>query len=364
MINKKVLFFMPSIEGGGVEKNLFIVSKFFTKKFRYISLITTSVNFKSKFDKKIKIISPKSDLWVKFQRRPKYIICLFLLLTEIFKNKKIIVFSWQANIYCLLLCKLFGVKVVVRSNSAPIGWSNNILKNYIFKKVLKLADKTMVNSEEFNRELRRRYNIKPVTIYNPLNKNEIIKLANKKIKEPFFKKDCLNLINVARFTNQKDHLTLLKAINLIKNKVRLKLMIIGRGSNLHIMKNYISNNDLNDTIKIKKFTDNPFPYMRLANAFILSSTFEGLPNVLLESLVLKRFIISSNCQTGPREILLNGKGGLLFKVGNHTQLSKKILFLSRNKKQCNKMLSVAIKNLNRFDESLNLDKYFNLINNI
>jgi len=364
MIDKKILFFMPSIEGGGVEKNLFIVSRFFTKKFRYNSLITTSINFKSKFDKKIKIITPESNFWNKFQRRPKYIICLFLLITEILKNREIIVFSWQANIYCLIICKLFGVKVVVRSNSAPIGWSKNIIKNYIFKKILRLANKTMVNSKEFNQELRKRYNIKPVTIYNPLNKNEIIKLANKKVKENFFKEDYLNLINVARFTNQKDHITLFKAINLIKNKIKLKVMIIGRGSNLNMMKNYINNNNLNNIIKIKNFTPNPFPYIRLANAFVLSSTFEGLPNVLLESLVLKKFIISSNCQTGPREILLNGKGGLLFDVGNHRELTKKILFLHKNKKKCNQMLSVAIKNLSRFDKNLNLNKYFNLINNI
>ena len=53
---------------------------------------------------------------------------------------------------------------------------------------------------------------------------------------------------------------------------------------------------------------NPFPLIKQADLFILSSKFEGLPNVLLESLVLKKFIISSNCRTGPKEILLNVRG--------------------------------------------------------
>ena len=66
--------------------------------------------------------------------------------------------------------------------------------------------------------------------------------------------------------------------------------------------------------------------------FLLSTTFEGLPNVLLEAITLKKFIIFSKCQTGPSEILLNGSGGLLFDVKNYNQLSKKILFYYNNKK--------------------------------
>ena len=69
---------MPSIEGGGVEKNLFIVSNYFSKKFKNIYLITTSTEFKKKFDKRIKIISPKINFWKKYGRRIKYFICLVI----------------------------------------------------------------------------------------------------------------------------------------------------------------------------------------------------------------------------------------------------------------------------------------------
>ena len=68
-------------------------------------------------------------------------------------------------------------------------------------------------------------------------------------------------------------------------------------------------------------------------------------------------IISSNCRTGPKEILLNGKGGLLFKVGDYNQLYKKILFYLNNKKKCNQMLKFAINNLDRFQMKKNLEKY-------
>ena len=89
-----------------------------------------------------------------------------------------------------------------------------------------------------------------------------------------------------------------------------------------------------------------------------------MPNVLLEAITLKKFVISTQCQTGPKEILLNGKGGLLSKVGDHKDLSKKILFYSRNKNLCKKMLYKSIKALDRFDNKTNLKKYFELVNSI
>ena len=109
MINKNIVFFMPSIEGGGVEKNLFIVSNYFSKKFKNVTLITSSSKFKSKFNKQIKIISPNNFFWESFGRRAKYFVCLFLLVIQFFKNKEIIVFSFQANIYCIILCKIFSL---------------------------------------------------------------------------------------------------------------------------------------------------------------------------------------------------------------------------------------------------------------
>ena len=180
MINKKILFFMPSIEGGGVEKNLFIVSNYFSKKFKQIYLITTSTEFKKKFDKRIRIVSPKINFWRKYGRRIKYFICLILLIKILLKNRDIKVFSFQANIYCLIICKLLNVKIIVRSNSAPIGWSKNFFKKFIFKKILRLADITMVNSIEFKKELKKNFNVESKVIYNPLNKEEIIRLSKKK----------------------------------------------------------------------------------------------------------------------------------------------------------------------------------------
>ena len=73
-MEKKILIFMPSIEGGGVEKNLFLVSNFLIKKFKKVSLITISKNYKKKFNKSIEFISLSSNTWDSFGRKIKYVL--------------------------------------------------------------------------------------------------------------------------------------------------------------------------------------------------------------------------------------------------------------------------------------------------
>ena len=361
MTLKKLIIFMPSIEGGGVEKNLFIISNYLSNKIKKIYLITASKKYKSNFNKKIKLILPRFDFWDKYGRKVKYLICLFLLLNKIISDKNIIVLSFQANIYCIILCKIFNRKIIVRSNSSPSGWSNNFLKNIIFKIILKKADKIIVNSFEFKKQLNDRFNVKAVCIYNPLNKKEIIKKSKIKGIKIFNDNNKLKIINVGRFVDQKDQMTFLKALNLLKNNIDFDAVLVGSGVLKRSLINFTKNNNIKKKVKFINFTSNPYPLIKQADIFVLSSKYEGLPNVLLEALTLKKFVISSNCPTGPKEILLNGDGGLLFKLGNFYDLKKKILFYINNKKKCKLMLNKAIKKLDRFDLNQNLESYLNLI---
>ena len=358
-MQKKLIIFIPSIEGGGVEKNLFIISKYLKDKIKNISVITLSNRYKNRFVG-INFISPKANFWSKIGRRKKFFVGLFLLFLEILKNRNILVFSFQGNVYCTLLCKLLGIKIIVRSNSAPDGWSQNKLKYLVFKYVLGSADKIIVNSLDFKKKFKTKFKIHAECIYNPLNKNEIIKKS--KIKNKFkFDKKKLNIINVGRYTDQKDQLTILKAVNRIKKKIKLNLLIVGRGVEKEKLTNFINENNLSKQVQLINFQKNPFNLIKSSDVFILSSLYEGLPNVLLESQVLKKFIISSDCPTGPREILLNGRAGFLFNVGDYIKLSNLILYYSKNRKSLSKKILIGYKNLNRFDQNKNLNMYYKLI---
>ena len=363
-MNKKIIIFMPSIEGGGVEKNLFLITNYLSKKLNNITLITASKEFRNKF-RRINYVTPSLNL-SKFGRKLKYLFCLYELMKLILFNKETLVFSFQANVYCILIAKLFKCKIIIRSNSSPSGWSKNFFKRKLFKLILGFADTIIVNSNEFKKEFKKQFSLETVMIYNPLNKNEIISLSKKKVKLPFFNKKSNNLkiINIGRMTYQKNQMMLLKAVNLLKKKMNIKLLIIGRGELKNNLKTFIIKNKLNKIVKLMNFKKNPFPYLKKSNLFVLTSNFEGLPNVLLEAATLKKFIISTNCPTGPKEILKNGKNGILVKMNDYKNLAEKINFFNKNKKKFKKEINYNFKSLNRFDYNNRLKEYKNEINKL
>ncbi len=360
MKTKKLIIFFPSIERGGVEKNFFYISNFLTNYFKNINLITASnVN---KISKKIKVKKPKIISSNIKNRKFKYFLCLLILLNQIMKNKNIVVFAFQANLYASLLCKIFNIKIIIRSNSSPTGWSKNFIKKKIFKLLFSLPDKIIVNSLEFKKEMKYNFNVNAKCIYNPLDKSKVLKLAKNKFKFRFFdNRSYLRIISIGRLVDQKNHILLLRAFKKIKNLCKCKLLIIGNGIKLKTYRNYINDNNLDKIVKIIPFQKNPIKFLKKSDLFILSSKYEGLPNVLLESVALKIPIISSNCKSGPTEILSKNKGGLLFKNNNEKDLVKKIKYFIKNKKIMSKKANYAFKNLDRFDKKKNLEEYLKII---
>lgn len=355
---------MPTIDyGGGVEKNFFTISNYLCEKFNNITIITLEKSAKAKLNKKINFICPKNNFFQILGRRTKFLIALLYLFKEIIDYKNPKVFSFQGHVYCILLCKLLKIKIIVRSNTSPFGWSKNFIKKILYRFIYSLADEIIVNSLEFKKEMKNRFNLNSKSIYNPLNVSKIKKLSKTNIKFKFFTKHSLNIINVARLNEQKDQISLLKSINHLKNKIKIRLLIIGSGEEKNLIKKFIIKKNLTKIVKILPFKKNPFPYILKSDLFVLSSKYEGLPNILLETIVLKIPILSSDCSTGPKEILDNGLGGLLFKKGNYIDLSRKIIVFKKNKKQFSKKINHAYNRLYRFDYSNNLKKYFKVLIN-
>ena len=167
MTHKKLIIFMPSIEMGGVEKNLFIISNYLSLKFKETALITSSSSTK-KFGKKVKIIS--FDLFNNiFKLRSfKILISCILLIKEITKNQfqDVTILSFQANIYSILIAKIFKKKIIVRLNSSPTGWLKNSLKKKIFTKIYSLSNLIIVNSQEFKNEIKKKFNFFLISFLN------------------------------------------------------------------------------------------------------------------------------------------------------------------------------------------------------
>tara|TARA_B110000858_G_scaffold155322_1_gene177365 strand:- start:385 stop:1485 length:1101 start_codon:yes stop_codon:yes gene_type:complete len=362
-MKKKILIFIPSIEDGGVEKNLFEVSSYLNKNKISLEILTCNNNMSVKFSKGIKFTGSKNVFWQKQYKSIKYIVCLFLLFFYLInKKKKPLVFAFQANIYAVIIAKILNTKIITRSNSAPSGWSQNIIKKLVYKFLINLADDVMVNSIEFKKSFEKKFNRQVTCIYNPFNKSFIRNKLKDKKKIKFFKKNYLNIITVGRLTDQKDHLTLLKAIKLLKPDFKIRVGIIGKGNTKKLLHSFILENKLQDKVKLLGYTDNPFPYIKKSNIVILTSKFEGLPNILLEAQYLKKYIISTNCPTGPEEILLKGKAGDLIKVGDYKKLSSLISQYNNRKKSIIKKINTGYMNFFRFDYQINCKKYLDFIN--
>tara|TARA_B100000401_G_scaffold434900_1_gene375768 strand:- start:237 stop:1349 length:1113 start_codon:yes stop_codon:yes gene_type:complete len=359
---KKLLLFIPQIGGGGVEKNFFIIANYLAKKVDKITVITINKEYEKRLDKKIKIIAPKKGKWKNSSIYIKYIVSIIFLIKTLLSDKNYLIFSFQANWYAIIITKLFGLKIISRSNTAPQGWSNNIIKKTLYRFIINLADEVIVNSYEFKRSLKNFFDVKSICIYNPLNKSKILKLSKMKKKNIFFKdKKYLKILNIGRFTDQKNQIIILKSIKHLNNLIPIRLIIAGRGKNYRYLKNFISENKLNKNVLLLNFLNNPYNYIKNSDIFVLSSNYEGLPNVLLEAQCLKKIIISTKCPTGPQEILLNGRAGIFFKINDYKDLSKKIIYVYKNRYKLKDKVKIGYDNLYRFDEKKNLNRYYQII---
>ncbi len=180
-MKKRLIIFIPSIEEGGVEKNLFLVSNYLESRKIMVEILTCNHDKLGKFKKGIKFIGTKNSFWQKRSRIVKYLTCSIILFFKLFNKKdKILVFAFQANIFATVIARIFKTKIITRSNSAPVGWSKNSFKNVLYRFLISLADDVMVNSIEFKKSFQNQFNIKPTCIYNPFDKSFIKKKLKKK----------------------------------------------------------------------------------------------------------------------------------------------------------------------------------------
>ncbi len=362
-MKKRLIIFIPSIEEGGVEKNLYIVANYLIKKDLDVKILTCNHNKRKYFHNKIKIIGTKSNFWFNKSRKVKYVICLLYLFFYLLKKKeKHLIFAFQANIYAIIISKILNTNIIARLNTSPSGWSKNFLKKKIYKFLINKANEVMVNSLDFKREFLKKFNTKVECIYNPFDKSSVLKRLGQKKNNNIFKKKTLKIISVGRLTDQKDHITLIKSVKLINKKINPDIKIIGKGINFLFLKEYIYKNNLNNLVELVGYKHEPYNYIKKADILILTSKYEGLPNILLEGQFLKKYIISTNCPTGPKEILMNGRAGDLFKVGDFKKLARLINNYPHQLKTISKKIQYGSKHFIRFDYKKNCKKYYDLIN--
>ena len=375
MKKKKLIIFHPYSNLGGADRNLYrLINNLSLKKFSITFISLEKSILKEKLNKKITFINLKASrtLYVIFEFRK--------ILIKFIENKKnyekIILISNQnfANIIShFSSLNLTQIKKIFieRNHLDELDYFNGFFK-FLKKKIIKIlmkitykrADKIIAICNELSKDLSRHVNRRVETIHSPSCDKDIYQLQHKKIKFKF-KKNNIYLINISRFTEYKGQIDILKATKLLFYKYKnLKLILIGYGEYKKTNIKFIKNNNLEKSVSIIDNCSNPYPYLKRSNLFIFASKYEGFPNVLNEALMLNTPVISSDCKSGPREILLNGKGGDLFPKKNYFKLKIMIENFILNPTKLQNKLKLAKKHLWKLSVKRHIKLYNKLLSKI
>ena len=199
-----------------------------------------------------------------------------------------------------------------------------ILKELKIKKKLSAYNKIIVIADDMEKELLEgRKDLKNIyKVDNFVDYQEIDKKLNEDLKIDFNFNQKYFLTVCRLNEEQKDVKTLIEAFSLYKGDE--KLVIAGDGPDRKMLEDLCIEKYLKYKVIFLGMIDNPFIFMKNSQAFILSSKVEGFGLVLVEALYCGTKVISSDCPTGPSQILLNGEAGELFEVSNVTELLNKL----------------------------------------
>ena len=162
-------------------------------------------------------------------------------------------------------------------------------------------------------------------IYNPVITPDIYKKSYEKADHPWFcSHDVPVILGVGRLSYEKDFPTLIRAFASVRQHLNCKLVILGEGNERERLYKLIEELGIQKDVDLPGFVSNPYPFMAQSDVFVLSSLWEGLPTVVIEALALNTPVISTDCPSGPREILKDGKLGSLVPMGDPEKMCRTI----------------------------------------
>ena len=174
--------------------------------------------------------------------------------------------------------------------------------------------------------------------------------------------ELINIVSLGRLERPKNQSLLIRAFQtvLIKNK-NARLIIIGEGTERSYLAQLIEEFNLGAAISLIGQIDNPYSYLARADLFVLSSNTEGFPNVLVEAMICGCPVISTNCKSGPNEIITHGKNGILVSNGDVKAMSNAIISLIQNNELRNTLIKSAKRKLYDFSLDKIINQYYQIL---
>jgi glycosyltransferase involved in cell wall biosynthesis len=329
-MKKRIAFFLASLRGGGAEKSVVHLANYYIENGVDVDIVLVQKigPYLKDLHSNIRIIDlNKNRSFNSILALRSYLLEVEpdVLMSSVIHTNLVTIFSK------LLLFKRCKTRIVVNQvNHMTMSMTKrkkinglHILKFKLIAFLYSLSDGVICMSKGVMKDLLSYGSISKhciVYIYNPVVTGAMI---NYSTNSSLFEK--ITFLGVGRLEEQKHFSLLIDAFSIVKQSVDAQLIILGEGSLRGDLINQVQELGLQNDVHLAGFVDNPFSYMKRADTFVLSSLWEGFGNVVAESLALGMQVVSTDCPSGPSEILCGGDYGQLVPMDNVEALSVAML---------------------------------------
>jgi len=377
---KKVTLFINSLTSGGAERVLSVIVTELVAQNIEVNLLCIEKDNAYVLPKEVQI-TYLSNLTNHDSSLKKLLYLPYLALKlkrYIKENQTTLVQShiYRAN-FTNILAKLFGAKhqvqvvEVTSINNLKDGSFSKKINFVLIKLLYKYADLVVFKAQRMKEEfLKNIPKIKKYTVINnPYDIQNISSLAEEKVEDFEFHQDKQYIVSVGRLSSEKRFITLVKVLKELDNNI--ELILIGEGEEESNLKAYTYENKLEKRIHLLGKKENPFKYIKHSNLFVLASEGEGFPNVMVEAMICETPVISTDCISGPREILAPNTdinfqlqtgielahNGILYPVDNEENLKLAIETMLNDKAKQEKYIANAFEKSQEYALKKIIEKY-------
>jgi len=258
-------------------------------------------------------------------------------------------------------------KVVLSVRASPSQYlkeysatTYNLFISIMIKLFYNRADSIIAVSDYIKDDLAENYGIdqkKISTIYNPVDIDRIQCLASEPVNHQWFEENIPIVVSVGRLSKEKGFDYLIRSIAIVMEKTAARLFIAGEGVEEKNLKELSRRLGIDKCVYFSGFQENPYKYMKRSTILVLSSLFEGFPNVLIEAMVCGLPVVSTIYNPGHNEIIENEKNGLLVPVADEKALAEAMLRLLNNPAERRKYSSNAKEKVRQFSLEHIVEQY-------
>lgn len=322
-----IALYLPSLRGGGAERVMVMLANGFASRGHKVDLVLASAEgpYLSEVSDAVRVV----DLG---KRRVAATLLPLIRYLNSEQPEAMLSALGHANVVALLARRWARshVRLVLSEHNTPLKAASRggvaAVLRILIRRLYPTADAIVCVSEGVRHGMQQMFDLPPDKlhcIYNPLDVDRIRGLMMEPVDHRWIAQpDVPVIVAVGRLTEQKDYPTLLKAFALLTRERPARLVILGEGEEEARLTALANELNISECVAFLGFQKNPFAWLRACDLYVLSSRWEGLSCSLLEALACDTRVVSTDCPSGPGEILEGGKWGLLVPVGDPKALAE------------------------------------------